>query len=127
VAASSTASVRSYSFTDATPIKGTNCYRLRMVEKDGKVSYSEIRLLNFGTIINTALFPNPTIDKATITGVEAGMTIRLLDAAGKVLLIHLATGTTESIPVSSLSKGLYKVQVYGTNGNLLNTTQLVKE
>jgi alpha-tubulin suppressor-like RCC1 family protein len=118
---------RSYNFTDAAPLKGANYYRLQMVEKDGKVNYSDIRLLNFGSQFVIALYPNPAKDKATITGVEAGMQIRLADAVGKMLQVQTATGTTESLLLSGFAKGLYSVQVYGANGQLLDTKRLVKE
>ncbi len=118
---------RSYSFTDASPIKGANYYRLKITEKDGKVSYSEVRLLNWGSQISLALFPNPAKDRATLTGVERGMNIRLLDAVGKLLQAKVATGTTEDLILSGLSKGFYSVQVYGTDEQLLSTVRIVKD
>jgi hypothetical protein len=119
--------IRSYTFTDAAVLKGANYYRLQIVEKDGKVNYSAIRLLNFGSQFVVALYPNPAKDKATVTGVEAGMQIRLLDAVGKVLQVQTATGTTESLLLNRIAKGFYSVQVYGANGQLLLTKGLVKE
>jgi alpha-tubulin suppressor-like RCC1 family protein len=122
-----TASSRTYTFTDVLPIKGTNYYRLKMMEKDGKVSYSEIRLLNFGSSIQVALYPNPAKDKVTLTGVEAGMTIRLLDAVGKVMISQKASANTVNVPISTLLTGHYLVQVINSNGTILNTAKLVKE
>lgn len=122
-----TTAARSYSFTDADVLKGANYYRLKTTEKDGKVSYSDVRLLNFGSTITIALYPNPAKDKATLTGVEAGMSICLLDAVGKVLQVQQATGTTEILLLNGFAKGLYSVQVYSTDGQLLSTARLVKE
>jgi hypothetical protein len=84
-------------------------------------------LLNWGSIISIAIFPNPAKEQATITGVEAGMSIRLLDGVGKVLRVQTAGGTTETMLLSSFAKGVYSIQVYGKDGSLLSTSRLVKE
>jgi hypothetical protein len=55
------------------------------------------------------------------------MTIRLLDAVGKVTSSQKASANTVNVPISPLPTGHYLVQVINSNGTILNTAKLVKE
>ncbi len=118
---------RTYNFTDFKPLQGANYYRIKIMEKDNQQSYSDVRLLNFGTTTSIILYPNPVKDKTTITGLEAGMYLKLINNNGQVVLTQKVTGNIESIAAKALAAGSYRVQVYGTTGQLLTTTVLVKE
>jgi hypothetical protein len=48
-----------YEDFDFEPATGDNHYRLKMVDLDGSVHYSEVKLINYPRIIDYALFPNP--------------------------------------------------------------------
>jgi hypothetical protein len=58
-AAGTSSTIENYSFTDNNPASGTNYCRLKMLDKDGKADYSEIRVLNFGDAKTILVFPNP--------------------------------------------------------------------
>lgn len=130
-AAGASATSRNYQFTDrnvSTLNSDVIYYRLQMVDKDGTFNYSTVATINISRkSAPVALYPNPAKDKTTLTGVEAGMSIRLLDAAGKVVQVKNATGTTESLLVSGLAKGIYTIQVYNSGGAIFSSTPLVKE
>jgi alpha-tubulin suppressor-like RCC1 family protein len=118
--------VENYSFTDNDPAAGTNYYRLRMVDKDGRFTYSEIRVLNFDGAITIVVYPNPTEDMLTITGVEAGMQLRLIAVDGRVLSTQLAKGNTEIMHVRQFASGIYIVQAI-KNGAVLNAVKFSKK
>jgi choice-of-anchor B domain-containing protein len=54
----------SYLYDDESPARGINFYRLKQVDQDGKISYSEIRYV-FHYLSNQAikLFPNPIVNR----------------------------------------------------------------
>ena len=79
-----------YNFLHTSPIKGINYYRLKLIDKEGKANYSEIRIVNFGKMVSISIFPNPTTDFVNIT-LAAGMinkpvAISVIAMDGKVLL-----------------------------------------
>jgi hypothetical protein len=114
---------KNYSLVDDKPVDGTNYYRLKMVDKDGEFSYSEIRTINETVGFGVSIYPNPvqnslnlniSSDKAETVQVE------VLDNGGKVVAtqeVEVAAGaSTQGINVGGLSSGVYYVRVVGSEG-----------
>lgn len=116
-----------YSLTDVSPLKGANYYRLKTTERDGKISYSAVRLLNFDGNVRIALYPNPTSDRATITGLEAGMQISLLSLQGQFLHRQKASGNVLTIDMKQLPSAVYEIQVQDANGQPVGSYRIVRE
>ena len=59
-----------------------------------------------------ALYPNPATNRATLTGAEAGATVQVLDALGRVVLAATAdaTGTAALTLPARLAAGVYVVR-----------------
>ncbi len=57
--AGTTQEVNQYSFTDQTPLSGSNYYRIKQVDFNGSFSYSEIRSVELDELIVGTIFPNP--------------------------------------------------------------------
>jgi uncharacterized repeat protein (TIGR03803 family) len=105
-----------YTFTDNNPLRGVNYYRLNQIDADGSFSYSRIVTANFGGSEELAVFPNPVADQLYIRmpGNNQFRSIRIVDAAGKIVLQQALTGSAVStINVSSLPKGWYMAQLIG--------------
>ena len=66
---------------------------------------------------NIKLFPNPTIDKFQITGVEGKATLKLTDINGR-LLFAKSVVNKENVSLTSLPKGQYIVEITTTEGTL---------
>jgi hypothetical protein len=115
-----------YNFTDYAPATGTNYYRLKMIDNDGSFAYSPIRILNFDGANTIVVYPNPTEDMLTITGVEAGMQLRLLAVDGRILSTQLAKGNTETMHVRQLASGIYIIQAI-KNGAIVNAVKFSKK
>jgi len=108
-----------YSFTDVNPVRGSNYYRLRIIDNSGISTYSEIReVKNEGTLFVTIL-PNPVKGNTAtlkISG-QSSETISLfvINSEGKILLSKkvnaLSNNSYETIDVSALSKGFYYLKV----------------
>ena len=121
-------SIESYASVDLHPLTGTSYYRLREVDKDGAVTYSNIvsvTVLANGTIV---ISPNPVHDNlhVLLQSRESGeATFVVSDVTGKIVAKQKNTiveGTnTFHIPAASLSTGLYVLKVIQNN-----TVQSVK-
>ena len=101
-----------YTFTDTAPLNGQNFYRIAQVDFDGAVNYSEVRQVNFGTAaLELAVFPNPAVRTLNVRGAsaEAGQTLEVFSAAGKLILTvpARADAAVQRIDVSDLPRGQY--------------------
>lgn len=123
----------SYNREDRNALKGDNYYRLKMVDKDGRFSYSVMRKLNFDDAeINITSYPNPFVEKVnvSVTANDAGyVLITLVDNTGKRLLTQSNTVQRglNIIPVNNLSRlpgGIYYLRVM--TGDTITTLKLMK-
>ncbi len=110
--------IKEYFYTDKLPVAGTNYYRLKQVDTDGKYTYSKVISLSFlkpGTI---QLFPNPAKEQLTVKGLNAAVTstIAVLDIQGKPLLHFTAKAAAYSFSINKLAAGTYLVRVKDDNG-----------
>ena len=112
----------SYTYTDATPAKGINYYRLVQVDKDGKTTVSKTIQLRFDGGYNISLYPNPAISFINVNGTVAersDLQIRLTDLTGKMITTTTLKGQmgkwNTQLPVSRLAAGTYYVSVIKDN------------
>lgn len=79
-----------YQVTDFNPVNGMSFYRLKQVDKDGKVIYSLAVAVNRGTstVLKIAIFPNPVgkFITLTVTNTEQLYFGKLVNAEGKTVL-----------------------------------------
>lgn len=107
-------SLQQYLFKDDKPFQGVNYYRLKQINKDGRVSYSKIVSVTLDkTGAQYVVFPNPARYKSTIR-ILADMkqaTVRLFDALGREVFSKsfgaLTIGKEIQVPLNGLSKGVY--------------------
>ena len=116
-ASSNSAKNRNYSFTHKAPGAGKQYYRLKMVDKDGKVAYSLTRMLAFAADESKVnISPNPTKEVLVFSELVGNETIKLIDATGRLVKTAVATGTTFSLSVDGLPAGLYFAKIIGKDG-----------
>lgn len=125
-----------FDYTDLTPLKGMNYYRLKMIDADGKISYSSIiALLNAVTgfeIISIA--PNPVVGdffKLNITSVLASkMDVSIIDMQGRLMYKQpvsvIAGYNSVQVNVNKLAAGTYVVQA-GIADNKSRVIRFVKQ
>jgi len=65
--------------------------------------------------LGVKLYPNPTSESFCISGFEDNATLRLTDISGKVILSKQVSDN-EIIPISSLPKGIYIVELITKKG-----------
>jgi len=121
-AAGNSVSVLNYSFTDNAPLASVNYYRLQNVDRDGKFTYTEVKVVRGSLIKGFSIFPNPASDNVYVTLSSAAtkdITLRLINQAGQVLQekkVSNAAGTTVSLPVRAYPSGTYMLQIKTTDG-----------
>jgi Secretion system C-terminal sorting domain len=132
VAASITNEIQhKYQTTDFKPIQGFNYYRLKIVDNNGIVSYSQVVLIkldNKGN--NIALYPNPT---ATAVNINIGFVpnnldniiCEIFDIAGKKIISQRITSITSQIDLSKQVKGSYFMQLRNNNIQIMSL-QVIK-
>jgi len=121
VAANNSNAANIYNFTDAAPLNGNNYYRLAQLDKDGKTHYSKIVVLKQQAGMQVSVSPNPAANQLRVTNAVAGSNIKIIDAAGRVLKISVATSTQAVIDISSLAAGVYYCNIGKT------TLQFIKQ
>jgi hypothetical protein len=113
---SSTPSVNAqekYFSFDNTPLPGTSFYRLKIVEQNGSVYYSETRLIEFDPSAHAFTFyPNPARQSITINGdFNNPVMMRVLDLSGRLILQKLLTNDRTEIILPDLSAGIYFIRI----------------
>jgi hypothetical protein len=117
-AAGNSSTANNYHFTDYTPSTGTNYYRLKIVDVDGKYTYSAVVPVEFtGNISRLSIYPNPA---TTYVIVEHNVAyqdaqLELVDMSGrKVKTIIVPKGDTQTkLDVTRIARGTYKVVWHG--------------
>jgi hypothetical protein len=70
--------VSQYQFVHKNAPAGTNYYRLKIVDKNGQLTYSSIRRVTIGKQVVATIYPNPVTDKLNIAFSELlGKTVEL--------------------------------------------------
>jgi hypothetical protein len=114
--------VATYTSEDPSPPSGSVYYRLRITDKEGRVSYSAP--ITIGQVITgvgdpsatlPAVYPNPAKSGSIYVkeGVEKIRMITLYDPAGKRVM-HMegpSLGPENELPVTMMANGLYVVEI----------------
>lgn len=113
VSASNNASGSTYNFTESNLFKSTSLYRLKMIDKDNKFTYSEVRSIKgLGDAASFTLFPNPSSGtaKVMLNDVTEGTQVQLIDNTGRVLK-SVVLKNSNSVELNGLQSGIYMVKV----------------
>jgi hypothetical protein len=124
--------ITSYGFTDAGASNaGINklYYRLQIVDKDGKLTYSNIATVQIENGKLFVIYPNPVRDQLLITSDTSlnNSQIRIFDPDGKVVYQKQVSNTqaaTTKINVSGFGNGVYYLQLI--TGSNTRTTRFLK-
>lgn len=123
----------SYSFMDNNPA-AKNYYRLQQVDKDGKISYSNI--INIETALQhyIKVSPNPVQNKLYLqtdfTSTEK-VSVTIIDIKGRIFLqkqhIYTDANGLLQFDVSGLIEGIYFVKLFSGSGNAISNAMFMKE
>lgn len=117
---------RTYTFTDETPSKGANFYRIRQYDVNGRSTISKVAEVTMNCDINNiSLYPNPTKGVIYVEGLVGANTVEVYNVLGQVVLRKEGTATTEMLDISKLASGSYTVRVV-RNDAAVFTAKVVK-
>jgi uncharacterized delta-60 repeat protein len=98
-------------FIDRNFTGSKNYYRLKITEKDGSVTYSNILMLRTAADQSLKVYPNPAKGSLFVQISSAGRSdIRLINPSGTLVKSHIINSvpnSTHMIDISGLQKGLY--------------------
>lgn len=113
---------QSYLSIDGAPLSGTNYYRIKVLEIDGKITYSKLLKVVIGRIIKgIVLYPNPVaVDAVSIsfTADKGQYTLQVLNSAGQQVyskgLAHPGGSISQSVELPlTLKSGVYNMVISG--------------
>jgi len=116
VASGNSSNTKSYSYLDLNPAKGTNFYRLKMVDFDGSFTYSKVAAININVKLALHLYPNPAASTLYVQagGLKQKAIITIVNALGRQVLQQPVTidGLTAiNVDVTGLPAGKYYVSI----------------
>ena len=118
-----------YSYSDPKQLAGTAYYRLRMIDNDGKSTYSAIVYVSGKIPTSLSVFPNPIINDLVLSHpkAEAGAVIKIVSMNGTAVASYNVQkdAVQTSVNVSKLGHGNYIV-VY-QNGQQKQTIKILKQ
>jgi len=126
-----------YSYLDKKPVDGANLYRLKIVDLNGTISYSNIVTVMYGngaTLVKTGImvYPNPvqttlyltiapgfssTQGGGTVEGSALSYGIKVVNILGSVVINTTTNQQTWQSDVSALMPGTYVINVTNTKDN----------
>jgi hypothetical protein len=110
-------------------------YRIKVADMDGKMMYSNTVSVRLTNVSSIKTWPNPVTSVVNISlysEVKTSMQVRVTDAGGKTIrnaVYNIVKGNNQvSInDLSSLSKGIYLLQLTDMNGNVQSTQKIIKD
>ncbi len=91
-------------------------YRLEIVDKNGAISYSEIRHLVLSDNNEISIYPNPTKDLVRINGKNI-LSVKVSDIVGRMLINQSFNNTVNpAISLKGLVAGVYYLTITTTDG-----------
>jgi len=113
--------INQYQYTDGHPLNGISYYRLRQVDFDGKISYSDIIINQFSGSdeISIFAFPDPATDILNVlcTGRSDTYNIQIIRADGICVKTIQMLSAQIKIDIGDLDPGLYFLKVFSDNEN----------
>lgn len=101
---------------DNHPLAGTNYYRLKQVDLDGKSTYTEVRQVSFNQDNTISIYPNPATDVIYINLADwKNVTeVRMFDIKGR--MVFQAKEAGNGISLAKMANGTYLLQIEQANG-----------
>jgi hypothetical protein len=74
------------------------------------------------TDVDISIYPNPTQELITISGLSSNERIELRDLSGRIIM----TSIEKTINLNNFANGIYIISVYSSNNQLIYSDKLIK-
>lgn len=117
-----------YSFTDNSPLSGTNYYQLKQIDLDGKTTNSNIvSVSNLSAQSQISIYPNPAKDQLHIKNITANTKYKIVNIAGQTVKTGIIYNNPASITISDLAAGMYILQTINNIDQTMNSFKFIKK
>ena len=99
---------------DNLPLNGTNYYRIKEVDKDGRLQVSVVKTVRFDLGYSITIAPNPARDFITVTLDKinnTASTIQFFNASGNIVFTQKTNLSKIDINTSAFARGLYFIKI----------------
>lgn len=112
---------KKYRYVDGAPLSGKSFYRLKLVDLDGRFTYSGIRQIAINDKHSWNVYPNPASDKALVelpaSWRQGATQWSILDITGRKIKSGVSySGNVLQIPVSNVPQGRYTLLLQHQQG-----------
>lgn len=105
----------SYSFIHSNPLFQKNYYRIKVINQDNSISYSEVLVINMGNSSFVKIIQNPvnSVLAFTCENIAGNSIVQIVNTNGNILQekAMMINADIKTIDVSNLSPGLYSLVV----------------
>jgi len=116
--------IQSYRYTDKVPQSGVEYYRLKIVDRDGNFSYSQI--VSIASEAALSLYPNPTKDWLNIRGLgNSPSVLAIIDPHGNIDATVTINAVNYKWNIQKLPAGNYFLRILSNNA--VQTLKFIKE
>lgn len=116
----------SYSFTDHSKMNGDRYYRLKIIEKGGKYSYSKILFINSSQTETIALSSTLVYSSVNVTLPASGPAqVSVFNTSGQLVKTLVTENESFNMDVSGLTRGAYFLRVFQEKNAY--TTKFIKQ
>jgi hypothetical protein len=119
---------RDYYFTDKQPNTGTNFYRLKQIDNDGKSYYSPVRVVDLSlNDKGLTVFPNPASSYLYIKGLDqtTAFTYTIYSTSGVKVAKGNLSGAKINLP--KLSDASYIIQIFENDRKIFTQSFVIKK
>ena len=112
-----------YSFRDTSPLKGSNLYRLKMIDVDGTYALSRIREVNLNDEIvsETSIYPNPCTGRLSIqTPHPANISSLQISNLQGATVKKIEGKSVLNIELKDLTAGIYTLKIFMADGSVVS-------
>jgi hypothetical protein len=118
-------------YTDIENLSNTKTvfYRVRAVSNEGVNYFSPVREWRIHQkLLQLQIFPNPALNDVFLhSSVNETVSYDILSTNGSKVLSGVLRNQTRRVAVGNLSRGLYIIRFYGSDGNLLQSEKFLKD
>lgn len=124
-ASNNTAGKHFYNAKDRTPVIGSNFYRIKQVDLDGRYTYSDIVSVKINGTGVLTIVPNPANNFIVLSGISIASNVSIYSTAGQLLKQWYNVNENQQLNIANLQQGMYIIKVLQSNKETVH--KLVKQ